>query len=98
MKFTEEFRGVSFCTSITVLVILDSFKRLHKPMLYPHEQRKGKDQLKRLRGVTRRVTQSHKALFCIAQGNGFGPGYMFLFKRITPGNLPLEGPGTSGKL
>lgn len=53
---------------------------------------KGRDQLKCLRGVTRRVTQSHKVLFCMAQGNGFGPGYVFLFKRVTPGNLPLEGP------
>lgn len=53
---------------------------------------KGKDQLQCPKGVIRRVTQSHKVLFCRAQGNGFGPGYVLLFKRVTPGNLPLEGP------
>lgn len=52
---------------------------------------KGKDQLKCLRGVTRRATQIHKVFFCTAQRNGFGPGYVLLFKRVTPGNLPLEG-------
>lgn len=53
---------------------------------------KRKDQLQCPRGVTCRVTQSHKVLFCRAQGNGFGPGYVFLFNRVTPGNLPLEVP------
>lgn len=28
-----------FCTSITVLFLLNSFECLHKPMLYPHERR-----------------------------------------------------------
>lgn len=36
MQFTKEFRGVCFCT---VLFILDSFKCLHKLILYPYEQR-----------------------------------------------------------
>lgn len=53
---------------------------------------KGQDQLKCFRGVTRRVTQSHKVLFCTVQGNGCGPGRVFLFKTVTPDNLLLEGP------
>lgn len=59
---------------------------------------RGKDQPERLRGVTRRVTQSHKVLFCTAQGNSFGPGYVFLGERVTPGNLPWKAQAISGKL
>lgn len=54
---------------------------------------KGKDQLKCLRGVTRRVTQSHKVLFCTVQGNGCGPGRVFLFKRVTPLGRPSKSQG-----
>lgn len=51
---------------------------------------RGKDQLKCPRGVTAERL-SHKVLFCMVQGNGIGPGYVFLFKGVTPGDLPLEG-------
>lgn len=61
------------------------------PYFFHMNRGKGQDQLKCLGGVTRRVTQSHKLLFCTAQG--FGPGYVFVFKMVTPGNLPSEGQG-----